>query len=33
MHFIDMESHISTHVEAPSHFVPVLHGRPAHDVE
>ncbi|MGO8704642.1 MAG: cyclase family protein [Candidatus Brocadiia bacterium] len=32
MHFIDMESHISTHVEAPSHFVPVLHGRPAHDV-
>jgi arylformamidase len=32
MHFIDMESHISTHVEAPSHFVPVRHGRPAHDV-
>ncbi len=32
MHFIDMESHISTHVEAPSHFVPVRHGRPAHNV-
>jgi len=32
MHFIDMESHISTHVEAPSHFVPVRHGRPARDV-
>jgi len=32
MHFIDMESHISTHVEAPSHFVPVRRGRPAHDV-
>ena len=23
MHNIEMESHISTHVEAPSHFVPV----------
>ena len=23
MHYIDMESHISTHIEAPSHFVPV----------
>ena len=32
MHYIDMESHISTHVEAPSHFVPVRHGRSAHDV-
>lgn len=32
MHWIDMESHISTHVEAPSHFVPVRHGRSAHDV-
>ena len=32
MHFIDMESHISTHVEAPSRFVPVRHGRLAHDV-
>ncbi|MFC1937535.1 cyclase family protein [Chloroflexota bacterium] len=32
MHYIDMESHISTHVEAPSHYVPVRHGRNAHDV-
>ena len=32
MHNIVMESHISTHVEAPSHFVPVLHGRDAEDV-
>ena len=32
MHFIEMESHISTHIEAPSHFVPVRHGRPAHDI-
>jgi arylformamidase len=33
MHYIDMESHISTHVEAPSHFVPVAHpGTSAPDV-
>ena len=32
MHYIDMESHISTHVEAPSHFVPVRHGRSANDI-
>jgi kynurenine formamidase len=32
MHWIDMESHISTHIEAPSHFVPVRHGRSAPDV-
>lgn len=32
MHHIEMESHISTHVEAPSHFVPVRHGRNADDV-
>lgn len=32
MHNIEMESHISTHVEAPSHFVPVRHGRSAEDV-
>ncbi len=25
MHYIAMESHISTHVEAPSHFLPALH--------
>jgi kynurenine formamidase len=32
MHNIEMESHISTHVEAPSHWVPVVHKRSAHDV-
>jgi len=32
MHNIEMESHISTHVEAPSHFVPVRHGRSAKDI-
>jgi kynurenine formamidase len=32
MHNIEMESHISTHIEAPSHFVPVRHGRSAEDV-
>jgi kynurenine formamidase len=32
MHNIEMESHISTHMEAPSHFVPVRHGRSAKDV-
>jgi len=32
MHNIEMESHISTHVEAPSHFVPVRHGRNANDI-
>jgi arylformamidase len=32
MHYIAMESHISTHVEAPSHFVPALHNRPGDDV-
>ena len=29
MHTIEMESHISTHVEAPSHFVPARHGKTA----
>jgi arylformamidase len=32
MHNIEMESHISTHIEAPSHFVPVRHARKAKDV-
>ena len=33
MHYIDMESHISTHVEAPSHFVPVVQpGKTGEDV-
>ncbi|MBE0556962.1 MAG: cyclase family protein [Proteobacteria bacterium] len=32
MNYIAMESHISTHVEAPSHFLPALHKRPGDDV-
>jgi len=32
MHNIEMESHISTHIEAPSHFVPVRHRRKGKDV-
>jgi len=32
MHNITMESHISTHVEAPSHFVPVRYAKAAKDV-
>jgi arylformamidase len=32
MHTIEMESHISTHVEAPSHFVPARHGKSARDI-
>lgn len=32
MHNIEMESHISTHVEAPSHFVPVRYGTTASDI-
>jgi arylformamidase len=32
MHYIAMESHISTHVEAPSHFLPALHNRAGDDV-
>ncbi len=32
MHYIAMESHISTHVEAPSHILPVLHDRRGDDV-
>jgi arylformamidase len=32
MHYISMESHISTHVEAPSHFIPAVYGSPADDV-
>ncbi len=31
MHYIAMESHISTHVEAPSHFLPALHNRPGNE--
>jgi arylformamidase len=32
MHQIDMESHIGTHVEAPSHFMMARHGKKAKDV-
>ncbi|MEW6665427.1 MAG: cyclase family protein [Thermodesulfobacteriota bacterium] len=32
MHNIEMESHISTHLEAPSHWVPARYGRPAEDI-
>lgn len=32
MHMIEMESHISTHVEAPSHYVTPRYGRKAADV-
>ncbi len=33
MHVIEMESHISTHVEGPSHFVPARHGSAAKDID
>ena len=32
MHMIEMESHISTHIEAPCHYVPARYGKPAHDI-
>jgi len=32
MHFVDMENHISTHVECPSHFIPVRYGKSAPDL-
>lgn len=32
MHNIHMESHISTHVEVPSHFIPSRYGRSAKDI-
>lgn len=32
MHDIEMESHISTHVEAPSHFIPARYGRDANGI-
>jgi len=32
MHYIDMESHISTHVEAPMHYVTARYGRKAEDI-
>ena len=32
MHYIEMESHISTHVEAPNHYVTPRYGRAAKDI-
>lgn len=32
MHYIETESHIGTHVEAPSHFIPAKYGKPAKDI-
>ncbi len=32
MHLVDMENHIGTHVEAPSHFVDARHGRKGMDI-
>ncbi|WP_455367598.1 cyclase family protein, partial [[Eubacterium] cellulosolvens] len=32
MHQIDMESHIGTHLEVPSHFIPALYHQPAKDL-
>ena len=32
MHYVEMESHVSTHVEAPSHYIPARHGRSAPDL-
>lgn len=32
MHYINTESHIGTHVEAPSHFIPVKYDIPAKDI-
>jgi len=32
MHYVDMESHVSTHVEAPSHYIPDRYGRSAPDL-
>jgi len=32
MHYVEMESHVSTHVEAPSHYIPARYGRSAPDL-
>ena len=32
MHYIDMDSHISTHVEAPMHYVTARYGKAAEDI-
>jgi kynurenine formamidase len=32
MHYVETESHVATHVEAPSHYIPSRHGRSAPDL-
>lgn len=32
MHYLNLESHIGTHVEAPSHYIPARYGKPGKDV-
>ena len=32
MHYVEMESHVSTHVEAPSHYIPARYGTSAPDL-
>ena len=32
MHYINLESHIGTHVEAPSHYIPARYGKAAKDI-
>lgn len=32
MHYVEMENHVSTHVEAPSHYIPARYGRSAPDL-
>lgn len=32
MHYVNLETHISTHVEAPSHYIPARYGRSAPDL-
>jgi arylformamidase len=32
MHYMNLESHVGTHVEAPSHYIPARYGKQAKDV-
>ena len=32
MYYVNLESHIGTHVEAPSHYIPARYGKPGKDV-
>jgi kynurenine formamidase len=32
MHYVYLESHVGTHVEAPSHFIPARYGKEAKDI-